>query len=62
MVFEGEHGGRVGGYERGVHGGTAVGQVVGFDEAGVVGGGEEIYPVRTVGGCVATGRALEVGP
>lgn len=57
LVFEGEHGGRVGRHEGGVDGCAAVGEVVSLDEGGVVGCGEEVYPVGAVGGCVTTVNA-----
>lgn len=49
LVLEGEHGGRIGGHECGVDGCAAVCYVEGFDEAGVVGGGQESHPVGTAG-------------
>jgi len=50
LVGEGEHLWGVGGYERGGDGGAAVGEVVGEQLRGVVFDGEEIDPVRSVGG------------
>ena len=50
LVFEGENGGRVGGHERRVDGGAAVGEVVGqYGVALVRGEGEEADPVGAVG-------------
>lgn len=60
LVDKREHGGRVGRHEFGIHGRTAVGEIVCFDERGVVGCGEEVDPVWAVGGCVAwEGRVAE---
>lgn len=47
LVFEGEYGGCVGGDEGGIDGCAAVGQVVGQEGGGIVGGGQEADPVWT---------------
>ena len=60
LLLDAENGREVRENQGGVHGRAAVGEVVGLDVGEVVGCGEEVYPIGTVGRSVArVGRVAE---